>query len=55
MTNALLSPSPVMHNIHVNVVSPEEASLGVARVSWGPFLYRDAMTRFQDQLAALQV
>ena len=28
MTNALLSP--VMHNIHVNVVSAEEASLGVA-------------------------
>jgi hypothetical protein len=28
MTNALLSP--VMHNIHVSVVSAEEASLGVA-------------------------
>jgi hypothetical protein len=28
MTNALLSP--VMHEIHVNVVSAEEASLGVA-------------------------
>jgi 2-methylisocitrate lyase-like PEP mutase family enzyme len=32
----------------------ELAALGVARVSWGPFLYRDAMTRFQEQLAALQ-
>jgi hypothetical protein len=30
MTNALPSLSPVMHNIHVNVVSAEEASLGVA-------------------------
>jgi hypothetical protein len=30
MTNALPSPSPVLHKIHVNVVSAEEASLGVA-------------------------
>jgi 2-methylisocitrate lyase-like PEP mutase family enzyme len=30
------------------------AALGVARVSWGPFLYRDAMARFADQLASLQ-
>ncbi len=30
------------------------AALGVARVSWGPFLYRDAMARFEDQLASLQ-
>ena len=30
MTNALPSLSPVMHDIHVNVVSAEEASLGVA-------------------------
>jgi hypothetical protein len=30
MTNALPSLSPIMHNIHVNVVSAEEASLGVA-------------------------
>ena len=30
MTNALPSPSPVLHDIHVNVVSAEEASLGVA-------------------------
>ncbi len=29
MTNALLSP-PVLHEIQVNVVSAEEASLGVA-------------------------
>jgi 2-methylisocitrate lyase-like PEP mutase family enzyme len=32
----------------------ELAALGVARVSWGPFLYRDAMTRFEQQLASLQ-
>jgi 2-methylisocitrate lyase-like PEP mutase family enzyme len=32
----------------------ELAALGVARVSWGPFLYRDAMARFGEQLAALQ-
>jgi hypothetical protein len=30
MTNALPSPPPVLHEIHVNVVSAEEASLGVA-------------------------
>jgi len=30
MTNALPSLSPVMHDIHVSVVSAEEASLGVA-------------------------
>jgi hypothetical protein len=30
MTNALPSLSPVLHEIHVNVVSAEEASLGVA-------------------------
>jgi 2-methylisocitrate lyase-like PEP mutase family enzyme len=31
----------------------ELAALGVARVSWGPFLYRDAMARFETQLASL--
>jgi hypothetical protein len=30
MTNALPSLPPVLHNIHVSVVSAEEASLGVA-------------------------
>jgi 2-methylisocitrate lyase-like PEP mutase family enzyme len=35
--------------------SPAElGALGVARVSWGPFLYWDAMTRFAEQLAELQ-
>jgi 2-methylisocitrate lyase-like PEP mutase family enzyme len=32
----------------------ELAALGVARVSWGPFLHLDAMARFGDQLASLQ-
>jgi 2-methylisocitrate lyase-like PEP mutase family enzyme len=32
----------------------ELAALGAARVSWGPFLYRAAMARFQEQLASLQ-
>jgi 2-methylisocitrate lyase-like PEP mutase family enzyme len=32
----------------------ELAALGVARVSWATLLYRDAMARFEDQLAALQ-
>jgi 2-methylisocitrate lyase-like PEP mutase family enzyme len=32
----------------------ELGALGVARVSWGPFLFRDAMARFEDQLASLQ-
>ena len=33
---------------------PELAALGVARVSWAVLLYRDAMARFEDQLASLQ-
>ena len=32
----------------------ELAALGVARVSWGPFLYRNAMARFEDQLGSLR-
>ncbi|MFL5840551.1 MAG: isocitrate lyase/phosphoenolpyruvate mutase family protein [Thermoleophilaceae bacterium] len=32
----------------------ELAALGVARVSWATLLYRDAMARFEDQLASLQ-
>jgi 2-methylisocitrate lyase-like PEP mutase family enzyme len=32
----------------------ELAAAGVARVSWGPFLYLDAMARFSEQLASLQ-
>jgi 2-methylisocitrate lyase-like PEP mutase family enzyme len=32
----------------------ELAGMGVARVSWGPFLYREAMARFAEQLAGLR-
>jgi 2-methylisocitrate lyase-like PEP mutase family enzyme len=32
----------------------ELAALGVARVSWGTLLYREAMARFQEQLGSLQ-
>ena len=32
----------------------ELAALGVARVSWGPLLFWDAMARFAEQLASLQ-
>jgi 2-methylisocitrate lyase-like PEP mutase family enzyme len=32
----------------------ELAALGVARVSWGHFLYYEAMGRFGEQLASLQ-
>ncbi|MDA0158941.1 isocitrate lyase/phosphoenolpyruvate mutase family protein [Solirubrobacter ginsenosidimutans] len=31
----------------------ELAALGVARISWGPFLYFDAMAHFGEQLASL--
>jgi 2-methylisocitrate lyase-like PEP mutase family enzyme len=47
-------------SVPVNVVrlpqapSLEElAALGVARVSWGPFLYREAMARFAETLASV--
>ena len=32
----------------------ELAALGVARVSWGPLLYWDAMARFEAELTSLQ-
>ena len=32
----------------------ELAALGVARVSWGPLLYWEAMARFTDHLGSLQ-
>jgi 2-methylisocitrate lyase-like PEP mutase family enzyme len=31
----------------------ELAAAGVARVSWGTLLHRDAMARFAEQLASL--
>jgi 2-methylisocitrate lyase-like PEP mutase family enzyme len=33
---------------------PELAELGVARVSWGVLLYREAMARFESQLGSLR-
>ena len=33
---------------------PSLAELGVARVSWGLLLYRQAMARFEEELALLQ-
>jgi 2-methylisocitrate lyase-like PEP mutase family enzyme len=33
---------------------PELAELGVARVSWGPGLYREAVARLEERLASLQ-
>jgi 2-methylisocitrate lyase-like PEP mutase family enzyme len=32
----------------------ELAALGAARVSWGPFLFREAMARFESRLTSLQ-
>jgi 2-methylisocitrate lyase-like PEP mutase family enzyme len=63
---ALWEPDALRHFMSevrgpVNVVpmpqSPpltELVALGAARVSWGPFLYWNAMARFGDQLATLQ-
>jgi hypothetical protein len=51
MTNALLSP--VLHNIHVNVVSAEEASLGVAEFWSGDRMI--GFTRIEDGDFALRI
>jgi 2-methylisocitrate lyase-like PEP mutase family enzyme len=32
----------------------ELATMGVARVSWATLLHREAMARFEDQLATLR-
>jgi hypothetical protein len=53
MTNALPSLSPVLHDIHVNVVSAEEASLGVAEFWSGDRLV--AFTRIEDGDLALRI
>jgi hypothetical protein len=53
MTNALPSLSPVLHEIHVSVVSPEEASLGVAEFWSGDRLI--AFTRIEDGDLALRI
>lgn len=44
-------------NVLYGPLSPsvaELAAMGVARVSWGPSLYLEAMARFGDQLASLR-
>jgi hypothetical protein len=46
MTNALPSLSPVLHDIRVNVVSAEEASLGVAEFWSGGRMI--GFTRIED-------
>jgi hypothetical protein len=51
MTNALLSP--VLHDIHVNVVSAEEASLGVAEFWSGDRMI--AFTRIEDGDLTLRI
>jgi hypothetical protein len=51
MTTATLSP--VLHNIHVTVVSAEEASLGVAEFWSGDRMI--GFTRIEDGDLALQI
>jgi len=53
MTNALPSLSPVLHEIHVNVVSAEEASLGVAEFWSGNRMI--GFTRIEDGDLALRI
>jgi hypothetical protein len=53
MTNEAPSPSPVLHEIHVNVVSAEEASLGVAEFWSGDRLI--GFTLIEDGDLALQI
>ena len=53
MTTATPSLSPVPHDIHVNVVSAEEASLGVAEFWSGDRLI--GFTRIEDGELALRI
>jgi hypothetical protein len=53
MTNALPSLSPIMHQIHVSVVSAEEASFGVAEFWSGDRMI--AFTRIEDGDLALRI
>ena len=53
MPNALPTLSPVMHEIHVSVVSAEEASLGVAEFWSGDRMI--AFTRIEDGDLTLRI
>ena len=53
MTTALPSLSPVIHEIHVSVVSAEEASLGVAEFWSGDRMI--GFTRIEDGDLALRI
>jgi hypothetical protein len=53
MTTATPSLSPVLHDIQVNVVSPEEASLGVAEFWSDDRLI--GFTRIEDGDLALRI
>ena len=53
MTTATPSLSPVLHNIHVSVVSAEEASVGVAEFWSGDRMI--GFTRIEDGDLALQI
>ena len=53
MTNALPSLSPVLHDIRVNVVSAEEASLGVAEFWSGDRMI--GFTRIEDADLTLRI
>jgi hypothetical protein len=53
MTTATPSPTSVLHDIHVDVVSPEEASLGVAEFWSGGRMI--GFTRIEDGDLALRI
>jgi hypothetical protein len=53
MTNALQSLSPILHDIHVSVVSAEEASLGVAEFWSGDRMI--AFTRVEEGDLTLRI
>jgi hypothetical protein len=53
MTNALQSLSPVLHDIHVSVVSAEEASVGVAEFWSGDRMI--AFTRVEEGDLTLRI
>jgi hypothetical protein len=53
MKNTQLSPTPVLHDIHVIVVSAEEASFGVAEFWSGDRLI--GITRIEDGELSLRI